>query len=223
VRGSFGGGVVSTGLIDPTYGVLVDGVGVYAGEPRFCEDLQRRIDEARTSRCLSLYGRLVPYRPETPEEAVGSGIAVSAVTARSAVPTSAAAASSETGFVLFLAGEPFRDVIPGGGRQTVLGVSVAGGPGPVEVLGGHEPADFQPGQLYGSQAEMGRMVLDLANKCGVPVRVVDVEHPGAEAELVQRSLPVAGPLPVLLRPDGARLAGSESFVPRTVAAFLQGR
>lgn len=67
------------------------------------------------------------------------------------------------------------------------------------------------------------MVLDIAQKCGVPVRGVDVDHSGADLDLVRKWITPDGGRPLLVRPDGARLAGAESIVPTRVALFLQGR
>jgi len=221
VRGSLGGGTVSTGSIDPTYGVSVNETSVLIGEPNACSDLQRRIDEARTARCLSLYGRLVPYHssPEGP----GRGPTVRPTLGPSNSTGAGAPVGPTARFLLFLAGEPFQEGVPGARHPVVFAVSVAGGAGPVDSYGGHIPADHAPGQIYGPQAEMARMVLDLANGCGVSVKIVDVERPGSDADLVQQHISPDDVLPALLRPDGRRLSGSESIVPARVAVFLQGR
>ena len=52
--------------IDPTYSVEVDQIPVFMGFPNDCERIQRWIDEARTSRCVALYGRALPYGPPEP-------------------------------------------------------------------------------------------------------------------------------------------------------------
>lgn len=66
-RGTFGGGSVTTGDIDPTFAVLVDEKMVFVGYPHACGEIQQRIDEARTNRCVALFGRVVPYDgPELP-------------------------------------------------------------------------------------------------------------------------------------------------------------
>ena len=49
---------------------------------------------------------------------------------------------------------------------------------------------------------------------------MDVNRPGEHLDLVHR---VVGPndvLPILLRPDGARLEGTENFVPDVLSRFL---
>lgn len=219
-RGS-GAGTASDGMLDPTFGVLVNEVPVYHGGPNPCADLQRRIDDARTARCQTLYGRLLPYHPgptaEEPDFPVGGDLNA-ATPPGAAVPASVAAP-----FVLFIAGEPFKDAVPGAGHTVVMGIVARGGPGPGATFGGHEAADFDPGQIYGPQAEMARMVLDIAKRCGVSVKVVDVDHAGANSGLVQQYISPDDDLPSLVRYDGVRLNGSESIVPSKVEAFLRGR
>ncbi len=62
---SFGGGRISTGTVDPTFSVQVDHVDVFIGDPDPCGELQQQIDDARSSRCVAVFGRVVPF-----EEAV---------------------------------------------------------------------------------------------------------------------------------------------------------
>lgn len=74
ISGSFGGGGVAYGGVDRTFAVLVDEVPVFVGYPNDCEDVQRWIDDARTSRCLELFGRVVPFRgPSIPGLSPTSG------------------------------------------------------------------------------------------------------------------------------------------------------
>ncbi len=61
---SFRDGAELTGPIDLTLGVWVNETTVYIGKPEACQDLQQRIDDARTARCMALYGRLLPYQPQ---------------------------------------------------------------------------------------------------------------------------------------------------------------
>lgn len=62
VRSPYGGGVMGEVSIDPTYSVAVNEVEVFVGEPRECERIQQWIDDARTMRCVALYGRLLPFQ-----------------------------------------------------------------------------------------------------------------------------------------------------------------
>lgn len=203
-----------------TFAVLVNKRVVYVGDPNPCAELQRRIDDARTARCMSVFGRLLPYEPGPPtrgDYALGGEFAPTFE-----VPAAGDATALSGAFLLFLAGERFQDGVPGGTHPVLTAVFVRG-VGTGTTIGGHEPADAQPGQIYGRQAEMGRMVLDLATRCGATVKVVDVDRPGADLPLVERWVTPDADLPLLVRPDGARLEGAASFVPSKVAAFLQGR
>jgi hypothetical protein len=125
-----------------------------------------------------------------------------------------------TSLLLFVAGEPFRDVNPGGPSRHVSAMFYGGMPVGVNTWGGHEPADQLPGQVYGDEGRTGRMVLEIAQKRGLAVKVVDVDAPGDDEPLVQRYISDDDLLPVLIRPDGQRLSGDESFVPATVERFL---
>ena len=212
---------VSTDGLGLAFEVNVNRVTVYLGNSSPCADLQLRIDRAREARCLALYGRLVPYRPgeATPETDPDNPYPERSEEAAAAFAL-APPAPAASDFLLFLAGEPFKDIPDLEGRQLAVGVL----PGlRVERIGGHTSADLQPGQVYGAEGETGRMVLSLAAKCGVTVRVIDVDRPGPEAELVGRWVSAEDPLPLLVRPDGARLEGDEAFQPARVAEFLQGR
>ncbi len=208
--------------LDPVYAVLVNNERVFVGYPQPAADLQQRIDDRRSKRCLALYGQVRPFTPGPPtwagEEVAGGPTEPASSAGTGQPPTPAASA-----FVLFLAGEPFRDAVPGGARPFAAANMSGVASGLVTSVGGHVPADFEPGQLYGSQAEAARLVLDIAQKCQVAVRVVDVEHAGADQPLVDRWVTSDRTLPLLLRYDGAALAGEESLVPGAVARFLQGR
>jgi len=124
-------------------------------------------------------------------------------------------------FLLFVSGVPFEDA--GLGPGYILTAPVGRGPLGVDRWGGHEPADGQPGQLFGESARAGRMVLDLAKRHGLSVKVIDVNHPGEDEALFERYARPDDDLPILVRPDGARLAGDAAFVPGTVERFLTGR
>ncbi len=83
-RGTFGGGSISTGDIDPTFVVLTDETMVFVGYPDACGQIQQRIDAARTDRCVALFGRVVPY----------DGPVLRSLTARAAPTDPAAGAPS---------------------------------------------------------------------------------------------------------------------------------
>ena len=66
------------------------------------------------------------------------------------------------------------------------------------------------------------MVLDIAKKHNLSVKVIDVNNPGADDGLVRRHVGSDGVLPLLVRPDGARLERGASFVPEIIDKFLVG-
>lgn len=220
LRGAFGGGRVSVGGADQTLCVMVNKTIVYVGDPDPCADLQRRIDDARTARCLALYGRLVPFEPGPPiHEDFTAAQQEDELPPTPAAVTSAVAGSP---FLLFIAGEPFQDAVPNARNPRAFAAG-AGRVGVSDSLGGHEPADALPGQIYGAQAALARMVLEIARKCGVSVHVINVDHSGADLRLVEKMVSPNDDLPLLVRYDGARLAGFEAMVPVKVVEFLQRR
>ncbi len=218
-RGPLSGGRISTGGVDMTLGVWVDSVQVFLGTPNECSEVQRRIDDARTARCLAVHGRLLPYEPGPPTTEADPPPIPGGPT--SAVPGRAATAG--TSFLLFIAGVPLRDAIPSSARPMVLGSAGLPGFTFVRSIGGPEDGDLGPGQIYGDQAETARMVLEIARQCGASVRVVDVDRSGDDRGLVERVVGPNDALPILTRPDGARLSGSDSMTPVRVSRFLQGR
>jgi hypothetical protein len=66
IRGSIVGGFVGEGPDGSGFGVVVDDTVVYAGYPAVCADIQKRIDDARASRCLELFQRIVPFAGHPP-------------------------------------------------------------------------------------------------------------------------------------------------------------
>jgi hypothetical protein len=60
------------------------------------------------------------------------------------------------------------------------------------------------------------------HKTGRPltVKVIDVNRPGDDRELVQRYVGPGDVLPVLVRPDGLRVEGAEAFTPAVLRRFL---
>lgn len=122
---------------------------------------------------------------------------------------------------LFVSGEPYDDAVSSG-RTRAFSAAFASGPAGAVSWGGQQPSDFEPGQVYGPDARIGRMVLGLARKHGISIQVIDVNHPEGNADLIRRYLHEDDVFPVLVRPDGGRLVGSESFLPPVVERFLTG-
>jgi hypothetical protein len=77
------------------------------------------------------------------------------------------------------------------------------------------PGPFPPDQLMCAQR-----LLDAAKLLGRSVKIVDVNRPGEDRELVRRWVSAADILPILLRSDGNRLEGAEAFHPATLRGFL---
>jgi hypothetical protein len=217
---SFGGGerVVVPGSIDSVdHAVLVNQIPVYVGEPRPCANIQAWVDGARTARCVALFGRLLPFRPPpTPLEdpdADPSPIAT-APPAGDVVTTAMA--------TLFLSGVPWQPT-PGGWAAGAVGRPFVGQVGSIPAFGVlHEPAPIIGRRVAGWEAEVGRMVLEIAARLGVSVKIVDVERPGADRGLVESCVSPDDPLPILLRADGQRIEGDEAFQPHAIERFLRG-
>lgn len=73
-RGAYAGGAASTGRMGPLFCVVVNEITVYAGEPRVCEEIQQKIDDARASRCMALVGHIIPYGRLQDRSAAGGAL-----------------------------------------------------------------------------------------------------------------------------------------------------
>lgn len=82
------------------------------------------------------------------------------------------------------------------------------------------PEGEVPWRLPVEQMACIQLVLDLARPSGRVVRLVDVNQPGDDRELVERWEGQDGVLPTLVAPDGRQLAGVESFDRERVRKFL---
>ena len=60
----------------------------------------------------------------------------------------------------------------------------------------------------------------VVRKTGQQVHIVDVNRPGEDRELVTRWVTADDVLPILVRSDGARLVGEESFTTAELHRFL---
>jgi hypothetical protein len=135
--------------------------------------------------------------------------------------------------VLFVAGEPDSRIDPGRDVQTTLPGRFAGMFIPSQWwIGGRskysapeviEPAsaDGLPWHLPRQEVMCVNMVLEVARRNGRNVTVVDVNRAAEYQPLVDRWVTPADVLPLLVRPDGARLEGLENFVPQTLRRFLR--
>jgi hypothetical protein len=66
------------------------------------------------------------------------------------------------------------------------------------------------------------MVLDYAKRFGWSVHIIDVTQQSVPESEIVASLGPDVTLPVLVRPDGARLQGDEEFTPGRIRRFLSG-
>ena len=143
--------------------------------------------------------------------------------------------------ILFVAGEPqstpdLRESTVGMGERLV-GLIVPGAgiparelrPGSAENpssatdIGATPSSDPRPWHLPPSQTACLDIVLDTAERQREEVLVVDVDRPGEHRDLVERYVGSNDVLPLLLRPDGARLEGLENFTPARVRKFIATR
>jgi hypothetical protein len=146
------------------------------------------------------------------------------------------AAAAEHDLILFVAGEPDSGV----GSLQDSGASffgrLGGGFAPATMyLGMHEKAapvgetpppstaQQRAWHLPPGQVDCVNMVLDLAERAGRKVTVIDVNRPLEHEELVHRWVRSDDLLPMLVRSDGPRLMGLEKFVPRKVRQFIDRR
>ncbi|MGP8078058.1 MAG: hypothetical protein ACLQD8_00775 [Thermoplasmata archaeon] len=105
---------------------------------------------------------------------------------------------------------PWTRITPEGDHEYQSAVS----PDPGEGVTWHVPA-----QEVGSV----EMVRDAARAEARTVTLVNVNAPGAQRDLVTRWVGPDDVLPILVRSDGARLVGIESFTERAVREFVGGR
>jgi hypothetical protein len=85
------------------------------------------------------------------------------------------------------------------------------------------PSDTRPWFLPRSQETCAEMVIEIAMRERRPLLLVDVNRPGEFRDLVVRWVQPTDVMPLLVRPDGARLEGEENFVPGKVRRFVAGR
>jgi len=140
---------------------------------------------------------------------------------------------SETPLILFVGGEPGPGLPSLHSNQYSFFARGAGGfAPPVLMMGLHEPAsppgtprasDPDAWHLSPETIDCANLVIDLAERAHTPVTVIDVHRAGTDDELVRRWVNPTDLLPVLVRPDGARLAGPEYFTPGRVRKFIAGR
>jgi hypothetical protein len=78
-------------------------------------------------------------------------------------------------------------------------------------------------RLPPDQVRCVRELLKIAGQEGRTVTVVDVNEPTANKDLIAGWVGPTDVFPLLVRPDGARLAGDENFRPQKLRRFVRGR
>jgi hypothetical protein len=146
--------------------------------------------------------------------------------------------TDEGEILLFVAGEPDSGIgslqegktnvfdrvidaaLPFGGHIPVSRSSNP--PGDVPPLGeaAASTTGDRPWHLPPEQLRCVDLVLSVARRERKEVTVVDVNRASAQQALVDRWVGPKDVLPLLVRPDGARLEGVEEFVPQRVRRFL---
>jgi hypothetical protein len=142
------------------------------------------------------------------------------------------AAPAGTDLILFVAGEPDTRIDAKRDLQLSYSQRVSGMFVPTSWFTGtrtkfaapQDPEDHQelvyPWHLPREEILCVNLVLEVAEREGRNVTVVDVNRAAEHQDLVDRWVRVSDVLPLLVRPDGARLEGSENFVPRTIRHFM---
>lgn len=125
--------------------------------------------------------------------------------------------------VLFVGGDPSLEAERAGRPPMLAGMARLFVPGPflIKKPPPASPRDPDaPWEIPADQVMSAQRVLDAAKRAGRTVRIVDVNRPGADRGLVERFVGPGDVLPILLRSDGERLEGAESFEPATLRGFL---
>jgi hypothetical protein len=129
---------------------------------------------------------------------------------------------SQIDLLMFVAGEPGSGEQPGWKLVGFLDGSIrqraakrsAGNPPPLGATGS-EPWHFPP-----ELVKHINLVVGVAHREGRTVTIVDVNRAGDLQALVDRFVGPNDVLPILVRPDGARMEGTENFVPEGVRQFM---
>lgn len=142
-------------------------------------------------------------------------------------------AAAGVDLVLFVAGEPDsgapspRDTTISMGSRvfgTIVPLSLVmkSGQRPSYSPDSAEPPSPRAWRLPPQQIHCVNRVLHIARREGRTVTVVDVDRAAARQDLVDRWVGADDVLPLLVRPDGARLEGLENFGARSLRRFIHG-
>jgi hypothetical protein len=93
---------------------------------------------------------------------------------------------------------------------------------PAAAPGSGNPAlaEDRPWHLPAQQIMATNLVFEVAGSLGQTVRLIDVNQPGRDQDLVTRWVGDGGVVPLLVRTDGRRLQGLEEFLPKKVRRFI---
>jgi hypothetical protein len=126
--------------------------------------------------------------------------------------------------LLFVAGEPGSGETPAWRYVRFLGPALGG----LSARAYNDPDGApRPGPSGAPERHLPpeavrdvQVLLDEASASHRRVKMVDVNRPGEDRYLVERWVHADDVMPVLVRPDGARLRGAENFTPRKIRQFL---
>jgi hypothetical protein len=111
----------------------------------------------------------------------------------------------------------FPPAVSGLARAVIPGALFFGSP-PRRVRAGEE----DPRRFPSDQVICAERVVEAAERLSIEVEIVDINTRGLDREVVDRYVGRNDVLPVLVRADGQRLVGAESFGPAAVRDFLFG-
>jgi|HubBroStandDraft_1064217.scaffolds.fasta_scaffold14723_6 hypothetical protein len=136
--------------------------------------------------------------------------------------------------IMFIAGEPdsgrpslrqstVSSLARAVGAAVPLGLVMKSSQGPTTVSGTSPSQSYRGTRwhLPPEQVHCINTVLEVAEQEDRKVAVVDVDRSDGRQDLVARWVGPDDVLPLLVRPDGARLQGIENFSPRTVRRFVR--
>lgn len=134
--------------------------------------------------------------------------------------------------LLFVSGEPGpgpdpgRDVVSSMPRR-LLGTVIPTAWFHPGIAGGGTPPSLAPEDDW-STWHLSReatacvdMVLDVAEKEGRTVSIINANDPREHADLVRRWIGPEDLFPILVRPDGRRLVGEDEFSPGKIQRFVR--
>jgi hypothetical protein len=156
---------------------------------------------------------------------------------RGALPLATSSSSEHGGdsegadLLLFVAGEPdpggasaedFPTSLIGRLAGAVIGLRWVNARGSSPVVAEPPPtsAEAVPWHLPAPQVLCVNLVSEVADGLARRVALIDVNRPAGREELIERWVGPTDVLPLLVRPDGLRLDGMESFTKKRLRRFI---